>query len=122
MATKIAINGFGRIGRLSFRKMFEDEMCIRDSFCSSSAFGEVTSADAVAIAAVEISFLLSCELLSGSVWRSAISVVSAAVSSGESDDSSVDSKFAFPGSYNLTVIGETSCSTVAAGSSSIRCV
>lgn len=25
MATKIAINGFGRIGRLSFRKMFEDE-------------------------------------------------------------------------------------------------
>ena len=25
MATKIAINGFGRIGRLSFRKMFEDD-------------------------------------------------------------------------------------------------
>ena len=24
MATKIAINGFGRIGRLSFRKMFGD--------------------------------------------------------------------------------------------------
>ena len=35
MAVKVAINGFGRIGRLAFRQMlgaegYEVEMCIRD--------------------------------------------------------------------------------------------
>ena len=34
MAVRVAINGFGRIGRLAFRQMFDAEMCIRDSIDS----------------------------------------------------------------------------------------
>ena len=34
MAVKVAINGFGRIGRLAFRQMFG--MCIRDRVASGA--------------------------------------------------------------------------------------